>query len=93
KDINKSLFAIVETNLCNGPIYFDCFPNLLLDCVEDKNIHRALTVYIQTKGPEMIKDSRNISVKYRVYYKAMPPTNHDPMAQNILEKDQTMIYQ
>ncbi|MCR2848134.1 hypothetical protein, partial [Heyndrickxia coagulans] len=36
KDINKSLFAVVETNLCKGPTYFDCFPNLLLDCIEDK---------------------------------------------------------
>lgn len=49
KDFNQSLLAITETTLLKESVYFDCFPNLLLDCQHDSHVHEALTVHIQTK--------------------------------------------
>ena len=46
---NDSLPRMMETSLHNGPIYFNCYPNLALN-LSDRNIMDALTLNIKTDG-------------------------------------------
>ena len=38
-----SLLGLMQANTSFGPVYFTCYPNLELDCMNDKSIHKALT--------------------------------------------------
>ena len=57
--------------MTHDPVYFDCFPNLELSCIDDMSIHKALSVNVQTKGYDMNPRAKNILIVYRIYYKAM----------------------
>lgn len=93
-EFGDSLLAIMRSNMLIGPIYFDCFPNLELDCQNDDNIMMALTVNIQTKGYSMMEGSTNLYLRYRVYYKAMTLEDLSPKAlKHTLVRDRTMMYQ
>ncbi|KAL3525091.1 hypothetical protein ACH5RR_013463 [Cinchona calisaya] len=46
-NFSGSLLGMVETSLCGGPVYFDCFPNFTV-CLKDKNILDTLTLNIKT---------------------------------------------
>ena len=61
----------MQANTSLGPMYFTCYPNLELDCMNDQSIHKALTLNIQTQNYDMDPRSRNILIVYRVYYKVM----------------------
>lgn len=43
------LLGIVEYSLCEGPIYFSCFPNFSVS-LSDPNIMDTLTLNIKLKG-------------------------------------------
>lgn len=36
-DFQNSLLSFVESSLCNGPISFECYPNIIIS-LSDKNI-------------------------------------------------------
>ena len=57
--------------MTHGPVYFNCFPNLELSCIDDMSIHKALSLNVQTKGYDMNPRTKNILIVYRIYYKAM----------------------
>ena len=59
----NSLLAMVETNFCNGPIYFNCFPS---SCVY---VHDRDTLILNIKTQVETK-SVPITLIYRVHYKA-----------------------
>ena len=42
-----SLLGLMQANTPFGLVYFTCYPNLELDCMNDQSIHEALTVNIQ----------------------------------------------
>ena len=44
---NDSLLGTIQTNLSNGPILFDCFPNFTIS-LHDLHIRKALTLNIMT---------------------------------------------
>ena len=57
--------------MVHGHVYFNCFPDLELSCIDDMFIHKALTLNVQTKGYDMDPRAKNILIVYRIYYKAM----------------------
>ena len=87
-----SLLGLMQANTSFGPVYFTCYPNLELDCMNDKSIHKALTLNIQTKNYDMDPRSRNILIVYRVYYKVMTFVVN-PNCLLSSPKDQTLIWQ
>ena len=87
-----SLLGLMQTNTCLGPVYFTCYPNLELDCMNDKSIHKVLTLNIQTQNYDMDPRSRNILIVYRVYYKVMTSIVN-PNCLLSSPKDQTLIWQ
>ena len=87
-----SLLGLMQANTSFGPVYFTCYPNLELDCMNDKSIHKALTLNIQTQNYDMDPRSRNILIVYRVYYKVMTSVVN-PNCLLSSPKDQTLIWQ
>ena len=87
-----SLLGLMQANTFYGPVYFTCYPNLELDCMNDKSIHKALTLNIQTQNYDMDPRSRNILIVYRIYYKVMTSVVN-PNCLLSSPKDQTLIWQ
>ncbi|PIN24829.1 hypothetical protein CDL12_02435 [Handroanthus impetiginosus] len=65
-----SLLGIVESSLCDGPIYFKCFPNFMVSLTYP-NILQSLVLNIKTEGFYMMKGTPNIVSVYRLCYKVM----------------------
>ena len=86
------LLGLMQANTSFGPVYFTCYPNLELDCMNDKSIHKALTLNIQTQNYDMDPRSRNILIVYGVYYKVMTSVVN-PNCLLSSPKDQTLIWQ
>ena len=82
----------MQANTSFGPVYFTCYPNLELDCMNDQSIHKTLTLNIQTQNYDMDPRSRNILIVYRVYYKVMTSVVN-PNCLLSSPKDQTLIWQ
>ena len=61
----------MQANTSLGPVYFTCYPNLELDCMNDQSIRKTLALNIHTQNYDMNPRSRNIPIVYRVYYKVM----------------------
>ena len=68
-----SILGMIQSSLFNGPVYFDCFPDLPL-ALNDPNILKALTLNIATFGYDIIKGSKPLVVIYRIYYKVLKST-------------------
>ncbi|KAG7995198.1 hypothetical protein I3843_01G096800 [Carya illinoinensis] len=68
-----SILGMIQSSLFNGPVYFDCFPDLPL-ALNDPNILKALTLNIATSGYDMIKGSKLLAVIYRIYYRVLKST-------------------
>ncbi|KAL4195174.1 hypothetical protein AMTRI_Chr05g72100 [Amborella trichopoda] len=87
---SDSLLGMVETSLCSGPIYFNCFPNYSVS-LTDPNILNVLSLNLKTQGFDMMTGSQNIAIIYRIYYKVM-----NTLCPNILQidnKGQTIFFQ
>ena len=65
------MLGVMESNMTHDPIYFNCYSNLELICIDDMSIHKALTLNVQTKGYDMHPRAKNLLIVYRIYYKAM----------------------
>lgn len=51
---SDSLLGVMESSLCDGPIYFQCYPNLTLSLI-DPHIMKTLILDIKTMGYDMIR--------------------------------------
>lgn len=51
-----SLLGIVESSICEGPIYFNCFLDFSV-LPSDLNVQKTLTVNIKTQGLDMNRGS------------------------------------
>ncbi|PIN08010.1 hypothetical protein CDL12_19419 [Handroanthus impetiginosus] len=65
-----SLLGIVESTLCDGPVYFKCFPNFTVS-LADPNILQSLILNIKTEGFDMLKGTLNVALVYRLCYKVI----------------------
>ena len=70
KKYKSSLLTMIQTNICNGPIYFDCSPNFSLD-LTDLLILQSLILDIHLKGDEFERFAKNFAIIYRVYFRVM----------------------
>ena len=62
---SDSLLGIIQSSLCNGPIYFDCHPNLYVS-LTDKNILDILTLNLQLNGYDLKVCSEPVNLTYRI---------------------------
>ena len=69
-NFEDSLLSYVESSLCNGPISFDCYPNLTVS-LNDPNILKTLVLQIKTHNYNMLEGSIPVALIFRVHYKVM----------------------
>lgn len=67
---DASLLGLIETSLCNGPVYFNCFPDFILS-LTDENLLQVLTLNKESKGYDMTKNREHVAISYRIYYKVL----------------------
>ena len=67
---NDSLLGTIESNLSDGPVHFNCFPNFTVH-LYDPHVMKALTLNIKTHGTLMVQGASQIALIYRVYYKCV----------------------
>ncbi|GAV87224.1 MP domain-containing protein, partial [Cephalotus follicularis] len=63
-----SLIGAIETSLCNGPVYFDGYPDLTIS-LTDKNILETLKINIKLHGYNMLPGSEIIAIIHHIHYK------------------------
>ena len=67
---DNSLLGVLQSNLANGPVYFNCYSNFSVD-INDPNVIDTLTLNVKTKNLNNKIHSREIAIIYRVYYRLM----------------------
>ncbi|KAL4611228.1 hypothetical protein ACB092_08G107800 [Castanea dentata] len=70
KKFNDSILGMITASLYDGPVYFDCYPNLAL-ALDDHNIIKALTLNILTSGYDMDDGGRPFTLIYRIFYRLL----------------------
>ncbi len=86
---SDSLLGIVESSLCDGPIFFNCHPNFTVS-LKDPHIMKTLTANIMTSGFDMLEGSQNLALVYRIYYKVMT-TQIEPKALEYDTRGETLL--
>ncbi|KAG7947754.1 hypothetical protein I3843_14G110100 [Carya illinoinensis] len=89
KNFNNSVLGIVQTSLIDGPVHFNCYPDLTVDLF-DKNVFSTLTLNVKTSGFDMVEGSKPISLVYRLYYKVLS-TSLEPKAKIKSPKNETVL--
>lgn len=64
----ESLLATVESNLQNGPVFFN-YQTTYPVALYDPHVLRTLTLNIQTKNIDFQENFNSLALTYRVYYK------------------------
>ena len=69
KKYKSSLLAVIQTNICKGPIFFNCYPDFMVDLTCPMTTE-ALKLDVHIQGNEFL-DFKNFVVMYRVYFRLM----------------------
>jgi len=65
----SSLLAMIQTNVCKDPIFFNCYSNFMVDLTCPMTIE-ALKLDIHVQADEFL-DFKNFVVVYRIYFRLM----------------------
>ena len=90
-NFQNSILAMAETNISNGPIYFNCYPNFSVGLF-DPNILDTLVLTIKTKNLEFTVNTKAITIIYRVCYKTMS-TTIEPKTKLVSPKDGIIVFE
>ncbi|KAG5577364.1 hypothetical protein H5410_057498 [Solanum commersonii] len=88
-NFDDSMIGVLQSNLADGPIYFNCYPNFSID-INDPNVMDSLTINVKTKNLNNKINTREIAIIYQVYYRVMK-THLAPKARNESIKGETML--
>ena len=70
KNFKDSILGMITTSLYDGPIYFNCYPDITLT-LDDPNIVKALTLNIASSSYHMEEGSKHFALIYRIYYRLL----------------------
>ena len=70
KHFKDSILGMITASLYDGPIYFSCYPDLIL-ALDDANIIKALTLNIASFGYHMEEGSKHFALIYHIYYRLL----------------------
>ena len=73
KNFRTSILGMITSSLFDGPVYFNCHPDLTL-ALDDPNIVKVLTLNILTFGYDMDEGSKPLAIIYRIYYRLVNTT-------------------
>ena len=64
------VFRIIDSNLANGHVYFNCYPKFSMN-IHDPSILSGLSLNIKMKNMNFIEEAQTIAIIYKIYYKVM----------------------
>ena len=70
KNFKDSILDMNIVSLYDGPVYFNCYPNLALT-LDDPNIVKALTLNIASSSYHMEEGSEPLALIYHIYYRLL----------------------
>ena len=92
KIFNDSILGMITASIYDGPVYFNCYPDLTLT-LDDPNIVKALTLNIASSGYHMEEGRKPFALIYRIYYRLLG-TQMNPCAKIPREpSSKTMLIQ
>ena len=89
KKFNDSIIAILESNLHDGPTFFNCYPNFSMNLRNDKTSN-SIKLYVQTLEDIVDELSGPIQIIYRIYYK-VTKIDYNYKALRSSPKDETIL--
>ena len=92
KTYRDSLIAIIQTNICNGPIYFNSSPNHHLD-ITDPRIVDSLVLDIKVLKNNFKELSKNFAIIYRIHYRLLTALTDPKCIVSPIPKGQTTLLQ
>ena len=69
KNFKDSILGMITASLYDGPVYFNCYPDLTL-ALDDSNIVKALTLNIASSSYHMEEGSKPFALIYCIYYRS-----------------------
>ena len=70
KKFYGSILGMITASLYDGPVYFDCYPDISL-ALDNPNIVKALTLNVLTSGYDMDEGSKPFALIYRIHYRLL----------------------
>ena len=70
KNFKDSILGMITASLYDGPVYFNCYPDLTL-ALDDSNIVKALTLNIASSSYHMEEGSKPFALIYCIYYRLL----------------------
>ena len=70
KNFKDSILGMITAFLFDGPVYFNCYPDLTLD-LDDPNIVKDLTLNIASFGYHMEEGSKPFALIFCIYYRLL----------------------
>src|SRR3954469_6089066 len=70
KSYKASILSLIQTNVCNGPVYFNCVPHFSVS-LTDPLFLSSLMLDIHLQGDEFEKFTEQVAVIYRIYFKLL----------------------
>ena len=84
----SSLLAVIQTNIYKRPVFFNCYPNFMVD-LTCPMIIKALKLDVHIQGNEFL-DFKNFIIIYRIYFRLMSTNSNtrflNPLPLNSQEK-------
>ena len=89
KQVEDSIIAILESNLHDGPAFFNCYPNFSMDLNNEKTSD-SLKLYVKIPDNIVDEESGPFQIIYRVYYK-VSKLDYDYRALRASSRDETIL--
>ena len=67
KNFKNSILGMITASLYDGPVYFNCYPDLTL-ALDDPNIVKTITLNIASFGYHMEEGSKPFALIYRILF-------------------------
>ncbi|KAK9697928.1 hypothetical protein RND81_08G070300 [Saponaria officinalis] len=90
KTYKDSLIAVVQTNVCNGPVYFNCFPDYTVD-LSDPLIQEYLILDLHVSGNKFKEFAKNFAIVFRIYFRLMSSTVNPKFIREPSSKEETIF--
>ncbi|KAK9707332.1 hypothetical protein RND81_07G189800 [Saponaria officinalis] len=90
KTYKDSLLTVVQTNVCNGPVYFNCFPDYTVD-LSDPLIQESLILDLHVSGNKFKEFAKNFAIVFRIYFRLMSSTVNPKFIHEPSSKEETIF--
>ncbi|RDX96496.1 hypothetical protein CR513_20833, partial [Mucuna pruriens] len=89
KRSNDSIIVVMESNLRDGPFFFNCYPNFSMD-VRNKYTSNSIKLHIKSRDETLDEKIGPFQIIYKIYYK-VTKINYNFKALRSSQKNITIV--